>query len=287
MVGVAKKLYALEAKRAALGKQVADAQAKLNDQIKARAELMEKIRDKLSDGADLTSLQGRTPAQLQKNLSKRLDALKQFQTDLATLKAKGLSVDSISELAQAGVDSAGGLAGALAKADSSQIQQINQMQTEIRKIAGDTGNSVAGSMYDAGIKAAQGLIKGLQSQQAAITKQMQSLANALVAAIRKALGIKSPSRVFMGLGVNTAQGYIVGYRKEMRKAQSMHSEMLALSGSGNPARVVFGNSPGSAFTPTSGSPGPRPPINITVNTQEIDPRKNAAELGWELEGRLR
>ena len=50
-------------------------------------------------------------------------------------------------------------------------------------------------MYGAGIQAAQGLVKGLKSQQKAIEKQMASIAKAMATSIKKALGIHSPSRL--------------------------------------------------------------------------------------------
>jgi len=280
------KLLALEAARAKVNAKLAAAQKSLNDQWKARAELAAKIRDQLSQAADLTNLEGTTPQELKTNLAARYAALAKFSNDLALLASKGLSKQSIADLASAGVDAAGAITGTLAQATSADIQQINRIQDDIRKLAASTGNDVAGQMYNAGISAAQGLVKGLQSQSAAITKQMQAIANALVKAIKKSLGIKSPSKVFEGIGVNTAQGYLIGYKNQMRKATRMHSEMLALSGAGGTGRVEFANSRRPPFMPPSTSQNVTKNTYITVNTQEIDPRKHAAELGWELEGRL-
>ncbi|MFS2030318.1 MULTISPECIES: hypothetical protein [unclassified Curtobacterium] len=46
------------------------------------------------------------------------------------------------------------------------------------------------------MNAARGLVKGLQSQQRAIAKQMSGIARSMVATIRSELGIHSPSKVF-------------------------------------------------------------------------------------------
>lgn len=289
MASTEKVLLSLESKRSAIAARINAQQSKLNDLLKARADLQSQIKDQLSQGAELSSLQGRSPERVLQTLQKRFTDLQDFSKNLEELKKKGLSKESIADLAQAGVEQAGGMAKALAMSTPEQIKKINSLQISIRNLASRTGTAVAGSMYDAGIKAAQGLIKGLQSQQAAITRQMTSLANALVAAIKKALGIRSPSRVFMGLGVNTAQGYLLGYQKHMEKARAMHAEMLALAPAASQARVDWGPRRGAAFGPTNPSEGRGRGklFDINIHTQEINPRKNAAELGWELEGRLR
>lgn len=283
-----KTLLALEAKRTSITTRITNEQKKLADLVKARADLVAEISGKLAESANLNTLEGNSVADLKANLQSRLDALRAFQSNLKILANKGLNQQSIIDFAQSGVDQAGGIVGMLASgASNADIQQINQMQDSIRKIAGSTADTLAGQMYDAGIQASQGLIKGLQSQQAAITKQMTAIANALVKAIKKALGIKSPSRVFMGLGSNTALGYLLGYGKEMRKAKNLHAEMLAITQQPPRSPVASWNNKGVAFSPPNGGGSvQRPPINLTVNTHEIDPRRTAAELGWELQGRI-
>ena len=49
-------------------------------------------------------------------------------------------------------------------------------------------------------------MKGLASQQSALAKQMATLANAMVTAIKRALKIKSPSQVFERVGVYSGPG---------------------------------------------------------------------------------
>lgn len=51
-------------------------------------------------------------------------------------------------------------------------------------------------MHSAGINAAQGLVKGLESQSKKLDAAAEKLANSLVSQVKKSLGIKSPSRVF-------------------------------------------------------------------------------------------
>ena len=56
-------------------------------------------------------------------------------------------------------------------------------------------------MYSAGIAAAQGLVRVSRRSSRRWAKQMATLANAMVTAIKRALKIKSPSQVFEQVGV--------------------------------------------------------------------------------------
>ncbi|MEV5944246.1 phage tail tape measure protein [Streptomyces sp. NPDC051994] len=144
------------------------------------------------------------------SMSAQVQKATQFAADLQALRAKGLSTDQISQLATAGVDQAGATADALASASKAQIAQMNSMKAGMQKAADGTGAAVADSMYGAGIQSAQGLIKGLQSQEKAIQTQMLKIAKGMQTAIKSALGIRSPSTVFAALGQFVPQGLAKG-----------------------------------------------------------------------------
>jgi TP901 family phage tail tape measure protein len=275
-------LLKLESKRSSLQTKLAAATQSYNDQLKIRNDLATAITNALAASADLTSLddtQKTSAKSMAEAMKIRLDALKTFQANLTSLAKRGFDKQTIADLASQGVDQAGQITAALAAGSQNDLNQLSTIQQQIRAMAGNTGNVVADSLYKAGIDAAAGLMKGLNSQIAAITKQMTAIANALVKAIKKELGIKSPSKVMAALGVNTAQGYANGYLNHMNKQQ--RSMVRA-----------------SMFTP--GAPGYRTRATATpwggdqktihnqfnIKTQEIDPRKHSAELGWELQGRM-
>jgi hypothetical protein len=98
-------------------------------------------------------------------------------------------------------------------------------------------------MYAAGIKAAEGLVKGLEMKKKSIEKAMMRIAKAMEKAIKKALGIKSPSRVMQQVGHFTAEGFAVGIEKNKKPAHSWDS-MLTVRKSGGaqytPQQVGFG-----------------------------------------------
>jgi hypothetical protein len=118
--------------------------------------------------------------------------------------------DLVAQIAQAGVAQGSSAAAALANANSGQVKQINQQQALLVQAAGQAGTTAGDAMYQAGIQAANGLVKGLQKQQKVIESTMVRMAKGLSKAMRKALGIKSPSRVMAVIGQYTAQGLIKG-----------------------------------------------------------------------------
>lgn len=273
------KLNKLESQRVALQTRLAAAQKSVNDQIKVRNDLAQKITDALSNQTDLTTLDSKSLKSGQAmaaGLQTRLKALQTFQANLTNLTKRGFDKQTIADLASQGVDSAGAITQTLVNANDQDLKNISNTQAAIRKIASSMGTTVAGNLYNAGIAAAQGLAKGLQSQINKITKSMTAIANALVKQIKKELGIHSPSRVMHAIGVNTAKGYINGYTDHMNKQMSrLTPDVWAMNRYGRSS----GSYAGANYSKTYHQ-------NITVNTQEIDPRKTSAQLGWELMGKV-
>jgi TP901 family phage tail tape measure protein len=188
---VAKKIKAAQ-------KALADVQKKWSDEVKSVADGIKQgfsiVTEAPQEGIELTS---------QDVINKMQDQMQKataFAAQLQALKNKGLSGDLVAQIAAAGVDSGGATAAALSTATSGQIKQINALSKTTNSAATKAGKSVADAMYGSGIKAAQGLVKGLQSQEKSIEKQMLKIAKSMQKAIRSALGIHSPSRVFASIG---------------------------------------------------------------------------------------
>ncbi|QIY72050.1 phage tail tape measure protein [Streptomyces sp. RLB1-33] len=158
----------------------------------------------------------------------------QFAAQLRALQKKGLSSDLVAQIAAAGVDQGGATATALAGASKGQIAEINKLQTATQGAANSAGRAVADSMYGAGIKSAQGLVKGLQSQQKAIEKQMMKIATAMQKAIKHALGIKSPSTVFAAIGQWIPRGLAAGVEGGAHHATgAVHRLATSMAGAGS------------------------------------------------------
>lgn len=206
---VATKLKAAQSKLASLQKSWTDERNSIASGIMQNASI-------ITSGTD-----GGRPvnaADVVAQLQQRVTAATQFAAELRQLQKMGLRSDLIQQLATAGVDSAGATVLALAGGSKSQIAQMNKLQATLSTAANNTGSAVADAMYGAGIKSAQGLVRGLQSQEKAIEAQMLRIAKSMQSAIKKALGIRSPSQVMAQLGDYTAQGMAVGINRSSKHA---------------------------------------------------------------------
>ncbi|MGW5409033.1 phage tail tape measure protein [Streptomyces spiralis] len=209
-----KKLTKLASQRERVATRIKDAQKKLDSLIADRDKLAADVKKGVLDSADITKQDTggwpQTAATILAGLKQDRVAAERFAKNLATLRKKGVRADLIAQIAQAGVQQGSSAAAALANATSSQIKAVNNEQAALVKAAGNAGTVAGNAMYGAGIDSARGLIRGLQSQQKAIDAQMLKIAKSMSTAIRKALGIKSPSRVMALVGQYTAQGLIKG-----------------------------------------------------------------------------
>lgn len=229
---VAAKLKAANANLAKLQKSWAEEQKSVAGSIMQSASVVMAAPE---DGSTLTSFQ--VIDQMQDRMQKTL----QFAANLKMAQKNGLSAALVAQIAAAGVDQGGATAQALASATKGQIDQLNALQTTTQSAANDVGAAVADSMYGAGIKAAQGLIKGLAAQQKAIEAQMLRIALAMQAAIKKALGIKSPSAVFADLGQYIPQGLAKGITAGTHHATTAAKTMSgAVAGAGSRSLAYAG-----------------------------------------------
>lgn len=206
-----KKLVALANRETKVAAQLKAAQKRLADQISGRDKLAADVRKGVLDSGNITSMSGPATADnIINTLAARVTQAKQFAAQLAALKKKGVRADLIAQIASAGVEQGAASAAVLANASASQVKQINAQQAELTKAATAAGNTAGDAMYGSGIQAARGLVKGLESQQGAIEKQMMTIAKGMQKAIRKALGIHSPSRVMALIGRFIPQGLVKG-----------------------------------------------------------------------------
>lgn len=143
-------------------------------------------------------------------LQQRLAKMRTFTSYINTLKKRGLNKTMLREILTMGPEEGYAYASALAGASSKLFKEINSTQYKVNSQAETLGRAGADALYDSGKAAGQGFLKGLSSQQKAIEKQMLKIAKGMDKAIRKALGIKSPSRVMAEVGRYTTEGLAVG-----------------------------------------------------------------------------
>lgn len=218
----------IKAITAAVGRQTkallrnADAQSRVSKKLaQARTRLQQArqeyrsyaagIRDASISYASITNLDAAfNPTAIAAAMQARLAKLRQFTDLIKQLRAQGLNRTTLDQLLQGSVEGGMAYADALASGGQAAITEINQLQSEIGSVAGNLGSIGADSMYGAGVKAAEGLVKGLLARTRELDRVANRLADQLVDAIKKRLGIRSPSTVFRGLGQSTVEGLRIG-----------------------------------------------------------------------------
>ena len=204
------KLHSLATRYEALGKQIASTRTAVADMVKVRDDYKKALIDQYGDLPDIA---GDTKlADYMKTLQDQVTKTKVFTTAIDRLSKLGLNKDSLKEILDKGTDALP-FASQLLDAGKEGINQLNAMQKQLGLAANSMGHYGAMDMYQAGIDAANGLIKGLSTQQVAIQTQMNAIANYMASSIKKSLGIRSPSKVFAEIGKQTTDGLIVGLDK--------------------------------------------------------------------------
>jgi hypothetical protein len=202
---------------------LASAKSKLDDLKNSAAELKSSVSSSIMQSNSVVTQAPQegfalTSQDVLNNMASQLSNTLTFSNNLQALKKKGLSADLLEQIASAGVDQGGATAAALMGASSNTIKQLNSMQSQMKKSADAAGSAVADSMYGAGIKAAEGLVKGLEKKQKSIENAMLNIAKGMEKAIKHALGIKSPSTVMAKLGDFTALGLAHGIDRSSKHA---------------------------------------------------------------------
>ncbi|EQA6624832.1 tape measure protein [Listeria monocytogenes] len=223
------QLVAIAKKRDSLNTQIKNANKKLENLLKESQKYASDIAKKMTDYASITGATSNSSTEgssIDDYLKRRLQAIKDFNNNIKKLRSKGVSKDIIEDIINAGVEQGSNYARALAETDSKTIKSINSTQKQINTAANAMGKTAASSMYKAGIDAAKGLVKGLNSQKAALDKSATAIGNSMVTAIKKALKIHSPSRVmrddvgkFIPAGIS--EGMLRGVKDTVKVAKDL------------------------------------------------------------------
>lgn len=177
------------------------------------------------------------------DLTKQLDAsaarIRRFNKQVTDLAKRGLRRDLIEQLIGLGPEAGADLAQQLSLASNKQIKDLNAAQSRLNTAATKFGKDSADKMFDAGKQAANGFLAGLKGQQKALQDLMVSIAKGLSKAIRQALGIKSPSRVFQRIGEQTVQGLVRGIARMSGVAAGASASLAGrvTAGFGGPAAL--------------------------------------------------
>lgn len=257
------RLQSLAARRDALAARIAAAQ-------KYRADLTNTYREQTglnSLGLADEEVSGRS---IQAGLSQKLARIRQFSSYIQILAKRGLAKGLLQQILAMGPEA--GYAYASALVGMGNLSGINKTQTQLDAATNALGATGADIMYDAGRNAGRGFLTGLASQQKAIEQQMIAIARGMEKAIKKALGIRSPSRVGHGIGANfggSIGGGVVSSLPLVGRAVDAVGARMAMLQPVAPRSVA------------AAAPGANTPAGMTVNVNvsgAIDPVATAQEI---------
>ncbi|MFF9582502.1 phage tail tape measure protein [Streptomyces achromogenes] len=247
------QLVRLANREASVAARLKTANTRLADLIKARDKLAADVKKGVLDAANITQNPtggAVTADSILTGLQTKLAQAKAFAADLARLRKKGISADLIAQIAQAGVEQGSAAAAALATADKATIKQINATQGQLVTAAGRAGSVAGDAMYGAGIQAAQGVVKGLQKEQHAIEAQMLKIAQGMQKAIKKALGIRSPSTLMADtVGRFIPPGVVQGMKQTAPQLDAAMRQLVRPELAGQPRQPLT-----TGMAPLMGAP---------------------------------
>jgi hypothetical protein len=238
-----KALLAQQKKLNAVNIALDTAKTNLDDLKGKFDELKNSVTDNIKSFGVITKIgkYGTSPETLLNQLKTDAGKATGFSDQLTKLKSLGLDPELISQIAQAGITEGGATANTILAMTPDQIKQLNDYQKQLTDAATKAGNTTADAMYGAGVKAAQGLVDGLTAQQKSIETLMMSIATSMEAAIKKALGIKSPSRVMAEVGKNTALGLARGMSDSEKDVQTAVMRLGAIPAALRPTSIPRAN----------------------------------------------
>ncbi|MEV1206439.1 phage tail protein, partial [Microbispora rosea] len=233
-------------------KDLADKRAEIIKTIADAKKYADQIAQQMQDFASVANLglgEGDGAGDIVSGLQTKLDQIKKFANDIKKLAESGLNKTTLAQIINAGPEKGLSLAEMLVGADGSEIKAINKAQSQIDKVSKQMGKNSADALYDVGKQAGDGFLKGLQGKLKETESMMAQIAKAVVAAAKKELNSHSPSRVFMGIGGDTLDGYILGLRARQDATTATMSGVIGKAVS--VASRVPGLVPGAMAGPTA------------------------------------
>ncbi|MFI9170504.1 hypothetical protein [Streptomyces lincolnensis] len=237
-------------KEAGLLRMVKDLTFKLDYQAKTVEWITKKIAAANKFAAD-TAAQARStgslasivqedaysPKFVEGQMKASLNAIKAFQSNVTKLQKKGVNKDLLKQILEMGPEKGGAFAKSLAGADAATIKRFNSLNSQINSASSKLGKTGADMLFDAGKQASKGFLTGLKGQQKQVEDLMMRIAKSMQKAIKKSLGIKSPSRVMEALGRLTGLGLPVGIKRALPAINAAMRRVSAAVVSGAPTAL--------------------------------------------------
>lgn len=265
--GQTSKLANIAKARETVAARLKSAQKKLTDSTKVRDDYASSVRQSFESLSNVAQTGAFTSFGIIAKLRQNLTAAKSFSSNLAKLTKLGLSKTAYKQLVDAGVEQGGLAAALLAQGGSRDVKTVNSLVAQITGTGGAVAKQASSALYQAGVDSAKGLIRGLQSQGSALAAAAKKVAATLVGTVKKALGIKSPSRVFASqVGRHIPTGIAAGIESEKAGLRRSIDALTYVP------RIAAG------LGDISGAPSQRGPLVHVENLHTNDPDAAAKAL---------
>ena len=147
------------------------------------------------------------------NKSTAVKAVRSVADTIEEEAKKGLKKDNFNS---AGKNVASGIASGIKSGSSTVRRAVDSVCSEVK----NTGLNRR-TLYDEGKNVSEGLANGIRAGRSDVINAVAKVCEAAVSEARKKLKIHSPSKVFEELGAYTAEGFGIGYQKQMTNVNGM------------------------------------------------------------------
>ena len=250
--GANKRLQDLAAERDRIAQRIADAK-------KFSADVAAQAKGAFSLQAVTQGPAGVSGDTIRRGLASAAAQIREFIGRINVLRKKGLSKDLLAQIIGMGPEAGLEFANVLSRQSTESLREINRLQGQINTASTNLGKLSADALFDAGKESGRGFLAGLAGQRKQIEQLMLSIAKSMQAAIRKALGIKSPSTVMAEVGRQSTLGVAVGLIDQLpavKKAMGGISRTVS-------AGIAAPGLPVSVSAVGRGGTAQQAPLNVT------------------------
>ena len=195
----------------AMAEQIDKAEQAYEDAVRRRDDAIDQYRDSYGGMPSMTGSddEAMTYDRYIQNMTELTEKTRNYRELLESLRAKGLNDKVYTKLLDSGLEALPFVEDLVLAGDNA-ILNMNKMADDLDDISGKLGNDVGRNMYQAGVDAAEGLLKGLKDRKERLATEIQDLVSVIVTQIKKDLQIQSPSKVMTRLGRFVTDGLVKG-----------------------------------------------------------------------------
>lgn len=201
---------------------------------------------------------------------------KVFAKRLAALQDRGFSGIILQEIAAMGVDAGTAAADSLLELSDTDVTAFNDAYKSIDKWANFAGQAVTEGFFKGGAAAADGIVKGLESERSKVEAAIERMARGMQEALKRALGIHSPSTVFRDLMGPVGDGAVLGLIVDQKpRVSAAASELLDAASGKYVSASNFGTSSAGSYGVGGSGANVTKIVNISVTSHNAVAEKDS------------